>query len=66
MPNMQDIDSVAADAIENSEGIANNGDDADLGALCDARCGFGCAANAFDNLDEPAFDRLGYRWACVG
>jgi hypothetical protein len=33
MSNMQDIDSVVAQPIKNSEGIANDGNDSDLRAL---------------------------------
>jgi hypothetical protein len=64
--NMQNIDCVIAHSVENPEWVANDCNDADIGALGDARSRFRCAANAVDDIDQAAFDRLGYRGAGAG
>src|ERR1700720_2479043 len=63
---MQNIDGVLAHPIENTERVANDRDDADLGALRDARSSFGRTANAIDDILQPVSDSFGYRETGVG
>lgn len=63
---MQNIDCIGVYPVKNPEWIANDGNDADLGALRDARTSFGHTANAFDDIFQPASDGFGYRGAGIG
>jgi hypothetical protein len=64
--NVQNIDCVVANPVKNPEGIANDRGYADLRALGYARSGFGCTANAVNNIDQPTLDGFGYRGASAG
>jgi hypothetical protein len=66
MANMQNVDGVSAHPVKNPEGIANDGNDADVGTLRDTRSRFRCAANAVNNIDQAALDGFGYRRADAG
>jgi hypothetical protein len=58
---MKDIDCVLADPVKNPKWIANNGDDADLRALRNARSSPGCVADAINNIVKSARDGFSYR-----
>src|ERR1035438_7263787 len=65
MPNVQNIDRVAAYPIENPERVANDGDHPYPRTLRNAWSSFRGAVNTFDNSDESALDRLSYRRAGI-
>jgi hypothetical protein len=58
---MQNIDCIVAHPVKNPEWIANDGNDADLRALREARSSFRQAANALDDMFQPAPDGFRYR-----
>jgi hypothetical protein len=66
MPDVQDIDCVAAHSIENLEWVANDGGHPYLRTLRNAPTSFRQAANTFNNGNESALDRLSYPRAGVG
>jgi hypothetical protein len=60
MSDMQDVDCVAAHPVKDPEGIADDCDHTNMGALRDARGSFGRSANAIDDIGQPMPDGLGY------
>jgi hypothetical protein len=63
---MQNIDGLVAHPVKNSEWIADDGNDADVGTLRDARSRFGRAANAVNDVDQAALNGDCYRGAGAG
>jgi hypothetical protein len=63
---MQDIDYLAPCSVKDTEWVANDCNDTNVGALRYARGGFGYTANAVNNIDQPALDSFSYRGTGTG
>ena len=63
---MQDIDCLAAYSVKNSEWIANDCNDTNVGALRDTWGGFGRAANTVDDPVQPTANGISYRGTGAG
>jgi len=55
---MQNVDGIVAHPVEDAERVADDRYHPDLRALRDARSSFWDAANAVNNIAQPALNRL--------